>query len=111
MSFIDFEDVTFAYTPVEGDLDAEGKQIIPPVLFDHFTARLPSSFVSIVGSNACGKSTLMLLASGRLKPIRVQSACLEKTLVRFMMKMNKTFCRNLFIRICNLNRMKNWLTY
>jgi iron complex transport system ATP-binding protein len=70
MSFIDFEDVTFAYTPVEGDLDAEGKQIIPPVLFDHFTASLPSSFVSIVGPNACGKSTLMLLASGRLKPLR-----------------------------------------
>lgn len=70
MSFIDFEDAAFAYPPVEGDLDAEGKQIIPPVLFDHFTASLPPSFVSIVGPNACGKSTLMLLASGRLKPLR-----------------------------------------
>lgn len=70
MSFIDFEDVSFAYAPVEGDLDAQGNHIIPPVLFDHFTASLPSSFVSIVGPNACGKSTLMLLASGRLKPLK-----------------------------------------
>ncbi len=70
MSFIDFDDVTFSYTPVEGDLDADGNQIIPPVLFDHFTASLPSSFVSIIGPNACGKTTLMLLASGRLKPSR-----------------------------------------
>jgi len=70
MSFIEFEDVSFAYPASEGDLDEQGNQIIPPLLFDHFTAALPSSFVSIIGPNACGKSTLMLLASGRLLPQR-----------------------------------------
>lgn len=80
MNFINFDDVTFAYPAVEGDLDADGKQIIPPVIFDHFTAGLPSSFVSIVGPNACGKSTLMLLASGRLKPLRGKVSLFGKDL-------------------------------
>lgn len=69
MNFIDFEDLSFSYPPIEGDADTDGKQIVPPLLFEHFTASLPSSFVSVVGPNACGKSTLMLLASGRLTPL------------------------------------------
>ena len=68
MSFLKFEDVHFAYPPVEGDVDEDGKQIQPPVIFDHFSAELPSGFVSLVGPNASGKSTFMLLAAGRVLP-------------------------------------------
>ncbi len=68
MSFLKFEDVHFAYPPVEGDVDDDGKQIQPPVIFDHFSAELPSGFVSLVGPNASGKSTFMLLAAGRVLP-------------------------------------------
>ena len=70
MDFIEFHDVTFAYPPIEGDLDEEGKQIIPFPVFDHFSGSLPAAFTSVIGPNACGKSTLMLLASGRLIPSR-----------------------------------------
>ena len=68
MSFLKFEDVHFAYPPVEGDVDDDGKQIQPPVIFDHFSAELPAGFVSLVGPNASGKSTFMLLAAGRVLP-------------------------------------------
>ena len=68
--FIDFRDVTFAYPPIEGDLDEEGKQIIPSPVFDHFSGVLPAAFTSVIGPNACGKSTLLLLAAGRLVPSR-----------------------------------------
>ncbi len=71
--FVSFENVRFSYPPVEGDVDQEGNQIIPPVLLDHFTAVLPKGFVSLVGPNAVGKSTLLLLASGRLLP---QEGCI-----------------------------------
>ena len=69
-NFIEFRDVTFAYPPIEGDLDQGGKQIIPSPVFDHFSATLPAAFTSVIGPNACGKSTLLLLASGRLIPSR-----------------------------------------
>ena len=68
MDFLEFNDVTFTYPPVEGDLDENGKQIEPKPVFEHFSAQLPKGFVSFVGQNGCGKSTLMLLASGRLSP-------------------------------------------
>ena len=68
MDFLEFNDVTFTYPPVEGDLDENGKQIEPKPVFEHFSAQLPKGFVSVVGQNGCGKSTLMLLASGRLSP-------------------------------------------
>lgn len=68
MDFIDFENVSFSYPPVEGDLDENGKQIFPAPVFDHFSGKLPGAFTSIIGPNGCGKSTLMLLASGRLVP-------------------------------------------
>lgn len=68
MDFLEFNDVTFTYPPVEGDLDENGKQIEPKPVFEHFSAKLPKGFVSFVGQNGCGKSTLMLLASGRLTP-------------------------------------------
>ena len=66
--FLELNDITFTYPPVEGDLDENGKQIESKPVFEHFSASLPAGFVSFVGQNGCGKSTLMLLASGRLTP-------------------------------------------
>ena len=68
MIFLEFKDITFTYPAVEGDLDENGEQIEPKPIFEHFSAELPKGFVSFVGQNGCGKSTLMLLASGRLVP-------------------------------------------
>lgn len=68
MQFLQFNDVSFTYPPVEGDIDADGKPIEPKAVFEHFSAELPAGFVSFVGQNGCGKSTLLLLASGRLVP-------------------------------------------
>ena len=66
--FLEFNDISFTYPAVEGDLDENGKQIEMKPVFEHFSASLPKGFVSFVGQNGCGKSTLMLLASGRLTP-------------------------------------------
>ena len=66
--FLEINDITFTYPAVEGDLDENGKQIEPKPIFEHFSAKLPKGFVSFVGQNGCGKTTLMLLASGRLTP-------------------------------------------
>lgn len=63
-----FNDVTFTYPMVEGDLDADGNQIVPRPVFEHFTGAIPGGFTSLVGPNGTGKSTFMLLASGRLVP-------------------------------------------
>jgi iron complex transport system ATP-binding protein len=68
MECISFNDVSFTYPMVEGDLDAEGKQIVPKPVFYHFSAELPGGFVSLVGPNGSGKSTFLLLASGRIVP-------------------------------------------
>ncbi|MBQ6028720.1 MAG: ABC transporter ATP-binding protein [Treponema sp.] len=68
MNFLKFNDVHFSYPAVEGDVDEDGKQIQPPVIFDHFSGELPAGFVSLVGPNASGKSTFMLLAAGRVLP-------------------------------------------
>ena len=67
-NFIDFENVSFTYPAVEGDVDADGKQIVPQPVFDHFTASLPGGFTSLIGPNGSGKSTFLMLASGRLVP-------------------------------------------
>ena len=69
MEFLELNDLTFTYPPVEGDLDSEGKQIVPQPVFEHFSAQLPGGcFVSFVGQNGCGKTTLLMLASGRINP-------------------------------------------
>ena len=68
MNFLELNDVSFAYPMVEGDLDENGKQIVPPLLWEHVSFTLPGGFVHLVGPNGCGKSTFMLLASGRLVP-------------------------------------------
>ena len=60
-TFIQFDNISFAYPP------AEEKAETRPI-FQNFTAVLPGGFVSLVGPNASGKSTFMLLAAGRLLP-------------------------------------------
>lgn len=60
-ALIQFDNVSFAYPPVE-----EEQETRP--IFQHFTAELSGGFVSLVGPNASGKSTFMLLAAGRLLP-------------------------------------------
>lgn len=64
MKFLELNDVTFSYPPVEGD--EESKNAGP--VFEHFTAELPGGFVSFIGQNGCGKTTLLMLCSGRIKP-------------------------------------------
>lgn len=68
MSFIQFQDVSFAYPQIPGDVDEQGNPIVPSPIFEHMSAQLPGGFISLVGPNASGKSTLMLLAAGRLLP-------------------------------------------
>ncbi|WP_147615196.1 ATP-binding cassette domain-containing protein [Treponema pectinovorum] len=69
MDFLEFNDVTFTYPIIEGDLDSQENQIIPKPVFEHFSGKLPGgSFVSLVGQNGCGKTTFLMLASGRLIP-------------------------------------------
>lgn len=60
-TFIQFDNISFAYPP------AEEKAETRPI-FQNFTAVLPGGFVSLVGPNASGKSTFMLLAAGRILP-------------------------------------------
>lgn len=60
-TFIQFDNIRFAYPP------AEEKAETRPI-FQNFTAVLPGGFVSLVGPNASGKSTFMLLAAGRILP-------------------------------------------
>lgn len=67
-TFLTFDDITFTYPAIEGDLDENGKQIVPSPIFQHFSANLPGGFISLVGPNGSGKSTFLMLAAGRLKP-------------------------------------------
>ena len=60
-TFVQFDNISFAYPP------AEEKAETRPI-FQNFTAVLPGGFVSLVGPNASGKSTFMLLAAGRILP-------------------------------------------
>src|SRR5574344_1174721 len=68
MNCIEFDDVSFTYPAVEGDVDADGKQIVPKPVFDHFTGAVPAGFTSLIGANGSGKTTFIMLASGRLVP-------------------------------------------
>lgn len=74
MNCIEFDDVSFTYPAVEGDVDADGKQIVPKPVFDHFTGAVPAGFTSLIGANGSGKTTFIMLASGRLVP--QQGKCL-----------------------------------
>lgn len=64
--FITFKDVSYTYPALQDELDEEGNFILPKPVFEHFSATLPGGFVHLVGPNASGKSTFLLLASGRL---------------------------------------------
>ncbi|MCR5081084.1 MAG: ABC transporter ATP-binding protein [Treponema sp.] len=68
MNFIDFNDVTYAYPVEDDELDQNGNPLVAKPVFEHFTGGIPASFTSIIGPNGCGKSTFMLLASGRILP-------------------------------------------
>ena len=70
MDFLSFDNVSFTYPPVDNQLetDENGQPIIPAPVFDYFSASLPGGFVSLIGPNASGKSTFLLLAGGRLNP-------------------------------------------
>lgn len=68
MNFLNFNNISFTYPPVEGDVDEKGNKIVPHPVFDHFTGELPGGFVSLVGPNGVGKTTFLMLASGRLAP-------------------------------------------
>ncbi|MCR4938907.1 MAG: ABC transporter ATP-binding protein [Treponemataceae bacterium] len=70
MDFLTFDNVSFTY-PLQGDeieTDEQGKPILPSPVFDYFSASLPGGFTSLIGPNASGKSTFMLLAGGRVRP-------------------------------------------
>lgn len=68
MEFIEFSKLSFHYPSQDSsEVKEENKKSNKP-LFENFDAQLPPSFVSLIGPNGVGKSTLMLLASGRLLP-------------------------------------------
>lgn len=58
MDCITFENVSFTYP------ESETKT---PV-FSHFSGTIPAGFTSLIGPNGTGKTTFMMLASGRLVP-------------------------------------------
>lgn len=66
--FIQFSNTTYTYPVLSWEIDDAGNPIMQKPVFQNFTANLQGEFVSLVGPNASGKSTLMLLASGRLCP-------------------------------------------
>lgn len=63
-SLIRFHNVSYAWP------DPETGNIGSSPVFDAFTADIPGGFVSLTGPNGVGKSTFMLLASGRIMPTR-----------------------------------------
>ncbi|WP_162180199.1 ATP-binding cassette domain-containing protein [Spirochaeta lutea] len=68
---IRFQDISFFY--VNQDAPENIKDVTPQdltFLFDQFSLDLPKGVLSIVGENGTGKSTLLLLAGGRLFPIQ-----------------------------------------
>lgn len=58
---IEFDSVSFAYPPEE-------EQDRAVSVFEDFSIEIPSGVTTLVGPNGVGKSTLMLLAGGRLMP-------------------------------------------
>jgi len=76
---IQFENVAFQYKDdeepaptVSDESTSTGEPPAPqapsPVLFQGLDLALPRAVVSFIGQNGTGKSTLLLLASGRLLP-------------------------------------------
>jgi iron complex transport system ATP-binding protein len=65
-----FNDISFSWIDDNGDLptDLDGNPLKP--IFDHFSAQIPQGFISLVGQNGTGKSTFLLLSSGRIMPTK-----------------------------------------
>ena len=76
--FLSFSDVSFTYPPIKDDVDSNGVQLEQKPVFEHFSAELPGEFISLIGPNASGKSTFMLLASGRILPQTGSVSLFEK---------------------------------
>ncbi|MFP4425482.1 MAG: ATP-binding cassette domain-containing protein [Alkalispirochaetaceae bacterium] len=72
---IEFDSVSFAYPPEEGD---EGVTV-----FEELSLKIPSGVTTLVGPNGVGKSTLMLLAGGRLMPNQGRVLLLGEETSRF----------------------------
>lgn len=67
--FLRFQDVSFTWPdPDTGEIAvlSDGSPAKP--VFDAFTADIPPGFISLTGPNGSGKTTFMLLASGRIMP-------------------------------------------
>lgn len=67
-NFIQFENTTYSYPVLTNEINEDGQPVLPKPVYQNFCANLEGGFVSLVGPNASGKSTFMLLASGRLCP-------------------------------------------
>jgi iron complex transport system ATP-binding protein len=63
---LQFVDVSFTWP--DPDQESYSEKTIRKPVFDAFTAEIPSGFISLTGANGTGKSTFMLLASGRILP-------------------------------------------
>lgn len=69
MDFLSFDNVSYTYPQIgEIETDENGQPILNQPVFDFFTAELPAGFTSLIGPNASGKSTFLLLAGGRVAP-------------------------------------------
>jgi ABC-type cobalamin/Fe3+-siderophores transport system ATPase subunit len=69
-----FEAVSFSYPKITDDEDTGSVGLEPgegdngPAVFDEIDLEIPAGVVSFVGQNGSGKSTALLLSSGRLQP-------------------------------------------
>lgn len=80
MNFFEFDNVSYTYPLIDDQIetDENGQPILPKPVFDYFTAQLPACFMSLIGPNASGKSTFMLLAAGKVKPNQGSVKLLDK---------------------------------
>lgn len=67
--FLTFQNVTWAYPVDENEVDEKGNPLQPSPILQNFNATLPGGFIHLVGPNGVGKSTFMMLAAGRFKPL------------------------------------------
>ena len=94
MTFFEFDNVSFTYPLIDEQIetDENGKPILPKPVFDYFSASLPTSFMSLIGPNASGKSTFMLLAAGKVKPNQGKVKLLGKDFLSLTSEQNDALC-------------------